>query len=135
VILDSSAVIAALLDEPDASWIVAATGAADEAGVGSATLAETGIVLHAKLGPSGRSLLGRFLEEAQIEVVAFTADHWPVAVDAYARYGRGRHRAALNFGDCLTYATAALATRPLLVVGDDFRHTDLETAGPPPRPV
>jgi len=95
-------------------------------GVGAATLAETGIVLTARLGVAGRSLLARLLQEAGAETIPCTAAHWPIAVDAFTRYGKGRHPAALNFGDCLTYATCRLAARPLLCVGDDFPQTDLE---------
>jgi uncharacterized protein with PIN domain len=61
-----------------------------------------------------------------IEIVPFTGLHWQRAVDAFARFGKGRHPAALNFGDCMTYATAALARQPLPCRGDDFRKTDLE---------
>jgi ribonuclease VapC len=61
-------------------------------------------------------------------VVPFGEDHWPVAVDAYARFGNGRHPASLNFGDCLTYAVARLAEQPLICVGDDFAKTGLPIA-------
>lgn len=58
----------------------------------------------------------------------FADDHGVVAVDAFLRFGKGRHRANLNFGDCLSYAVATLAARPLLFAGEDFRHTDIEAA-------
>lgn len=58
----------------------------------------------------------------------FGDEHWKAAVDAHAEYGRGRHKAALNFGDCLSYATAKLAGAPLLCTGSDFARTDLELA-------
>ena len=61
-------------------------------------------------------------------IVPFADEHWRVAVDAYTRFGKGRHRAGLNFGDCLTYAVARLAEQPLLFVGDDFRKTDVVVA-------
>ena len=61
-----------------------------------------------------------------IAIVPFTDLHWQRTIDAFARFGKGRHPAALNFGDCMSYATAALARQPLLCVGDDFRKTDLE---------
>jgi ribonuclease VapC len=60
--------------------------------------------------------------------VPFGEGHWPVAVDAFIRFGKGRHPASLNFGDCLTYAVARLADQPLICVGDDFAKTDLTTA-------
>jgi ribonuclease VapC len=126
VIVDSSAVLAILLQEP--GWQPLVERIADEhgaAGIGAPTLVETGIVLSARLGATGKSLLARFVQESAILEVAFTAAHWPVAIDAFLRYGKGRHPAALNFGDCLTYATAAVAGEPLLCVGDDFTKTDL----------
>jgi ribonuclease VapC len=83
------------------------------------------VVLTSKLGPRGRTLLGRLLQEARIAIVPFTDEHWPIAIDACARYGKGRHAAALNFGACLTYAVARLAGQPLLHVGEDFARTDL----------
>jgi len=89
---------------------------------------ESSMVLCARLGRAGKTLLARFLEEAEIEVVEFTADHWTVAADAFIRYGNGRHPAGLNFGDCMTYAVAKLAGEPLLCLGDDFPATDLELA-------
>src|SRR2546422_564477 len=72
--------------------------------------------------------LRRFLQESGLVPIPFGEAHWREAVEAYARFGRGRHRAGLNFGDCLSYATARLAGRPLLCVGDDFKKTDLALA-------
>ena len=92
------------------------------------TLAETGIVLTARIGDRARTLLARFVDEADLVAVPFVDEHWPAAIDAYARFGRGRHPAGLNFGDCLTYATARIAGEPLLCLGDDFAKTDLELA-------
>ena len=97
-------------------------------GVGAATLVETGIVLVARRGRPGRTLLARFVADAGISTVAVTDEHWGVAVDAFARYGKGRHAAALNFGDCLTYSVARVAQQPLLCVGEDFSQTDLPLA-------
>jgi ribonuclease VapC len=128
VIVDSSAIISVLLREPDHKRLVDALASADRVGVGGPTLAETGMVLVARLGIPGKSLLARFVQEVPVDVVAVGPGHWTVAVDAFARYGKGRHRAALNFGDCLTYAVARIAAEPLLCVGDDFPCTDLELA-------
>jgi ribonuclease VapC len=89
---------------------------------------ETGIVLVARVGVPGKTLLARFVQEADLAVIPFTLDHWPVAIDAFVRFGKGRHRAALNFGDCLTYAVARLADEPLLCLGNDFAQTDLPLA-------
>lgn len=126
MIVDSSALVAILLAESGHDVLVEKIARASVVGVGSPTLAETGIVLTARLGVTGRSLLARLLHEADAETIPCTAAHWPVAVDAFTRYGKGRHPAALNFGDCLTYATCRLAGRPLLCVGSDFPQTDLD---------
>jgi ribonuclease VapC len=126
VIVDSSAIVAILLREPGWEPLVDRLAATDVApGVGAPTLVETGIVLAARLGIPGKTLLARFLQESGLRTVTFTADHWPVAVDAYLKYGKGRHPAALNFGDCLTYAVSRVASEPLLCVGEDFAKTDL----------
>lgn len=125
MIVDSSALVAVILGEPGHERLLDALGVHD-AGVSAATLAETGIVLAARLGIAGRTLLARFVEESGMEVVPFSDRHWGVAAEAFLRFGKGRHPARLNFGDCLTYATARLAGEPLLCVGDDFSRTDLE---------
>lgn len=127
MIVDASALVAIALREP--GWEVLVDKlSAGPAGAGAPTLAEAGLVLLAKLGPRGRSLLGRLVQQAEIAVVPFTEEHWPIALDAYARFGKGRHPAALNFGDCLTYAVASVALQPLLYVGEDFAKTDLPRA-------
>jgi ribonuclease VapC len=126
VIVDSSAVVAILLREPGWESLLEQVASAPSVGIGAATLVETGIVLAARLGIPGKSLLARFVQESELTVVPVTAEHWSVAVDAYLRFGKGRHPAALNFGDCLTYAVAVIAGEPLLFVGDDFTKTDLE---------
>ena len=128
MILDSSAVIAIMLREPGAEDLVGKLARAQGAGIGAPTLAETGLVLTVKIGRRGREAPTRVVHEAGIVIVPFGEEHWRVAVDAYARFGRGRHPAALSFGDCLTYATARLADQPLLCVGDDFSKTDLPLA-------
>lgn len=125
MILDSSAIIAVLLDEPDARRLGLLIGAATDCRVGAPTLVETMMVLTGRRGPIGRTLLGSFLHEKDVEVVPFSDQHARIAQDAFARYGKGRHPAGLNFGDCLTYAVAAVAQEPLLCVGDDFPQTDL----------
>jgi ribonuclease VapC len=130
VILDSSAVIAILLKQPGYERLRDRLAAAEWAGIGTPTVVESSLVLCARLGRVGKTLLARFLEEAEIQIVAFTAEHWTVAADAFIHYGKGRHRAGLNFGDCMTYAVAKLAGEPLLCLGDDFPATDLELAGP-----
>jgi ribonuclease VapC len=126
VIVDSSALIAVLLREADHKRLVDALAAAPRVAVGGPTLAGTGMVLVSRLGVRGKSLLARLVQEAEIDVVSLGPGHWTVAIDAFMKYGKGRHPAALDFGDCLTYAVARVAAEPLLCVGDDFPRTDLE---------
>lgn len=78
-----------------------------------------------RYGPVGRTVLERVRQEFGLAVIDYTAEHAAIAVDAYARFGKGHHKAALNFGDCMTYAMARFSTEPLVAVGDDFPHTDL----------
>lgn len=80
------------------------------------------------MGADGKRLLALFVMEAELAVVPFGDAHWKAAADAYRRYGKGRHRAGLNFGDCLSYAVAKLANQPLLCTGSDFGKTDLAIA-------
>jgi ribonuclease VapC len=126
VIVDTSALVAITFAEPGYQELVAKLAGAPSAGIGTPTLAETGVVLAARLGHDSRDLVIRLLDEFGIEEIPFGDRHWREAVDAYLRFGKGRHKARLNFGDCLTYAVARLANEPLLFVGDDFPETDLE---------
>jgi ribonuclease VapC len=128
MILDTSAVIAVLLKEPGFELVFQKLAAAETIGIGAPTLAESGIVLRARLGIDPSGILGRFLQKFEIVTVPFGEDHWREAVEAYGIFGRGQHAASLNFGDCLTYAVAKLAGQPLLFIGRDFSKTDLEIA-------
>jgi ribonuclease VapC len=138
MIIDSSAILAVIGKEPGYEHIVHQLAASSATRIGAPTQLETGIVLTARFGPRGKTALARFLQESSIQTVAFGEAHASVALDAYSRFGKGRHRAALNFGDCCTYAVASLAGEPLLCLGDDFPQTDLpvvsldtrETLGP-----
>jgi ribonuclease VapC len=130
VILDSSAVVAVLRREPSHDRLLDRIAADTRPGIGAPTLVETAIVLTARVGDAARTLLARFLQEAEVAVLPFDGEHWPVALDAFERYGKGRDRAGLNLGDCLTYATARLAQEPLLALGNDFARTDLELVEP-----
>ncbi|GDY31077.1 type II toxin-antitoxin system VapC family toxin [Gandjariella thermophila] len=125
MIVDSSALIAIIGREPDHDRMEQALISADASKIGAPTRLEAGMVALARWGVRGKTLLARLLQERRIETIPFTDEHAEVALDAFHRYGKGRHPAALNFGDCLTYATAYLAAEPLLFVGDDFVHTDL----------
>ncbi|HXJ83772.1 MAG TPA: type II toxin-antitoxin system VapC family toxin [Candidatus Methylomirabilis sp.] len=129
MIVDSSAIVAIVLREPGWEGVVERLGAETAPAIGAPTLAQTGLVLTAKMGGKARTVLSRFIQETGLTVIPFAEEHWRgAAVDAYARFGKGRHAAALNFGDCLTYAVARLAGQPLLFVGDDFAKTDLRSA-------
>ena len=128
MILDSSALIRILFREPGWQDTLDAIRSADFAGVGTPTLAETGIALHHRLGDTASGMLERLLDELELHEIPFGEVHWREAVTAFRRYGKGRHPARLNFGDCLTYATASLSGEPLLYVGEDFGATDLERA-------
>jgi len=126
LIVDSSAILAIFFREKGANDLLSTIVAAEVVGIGAPTAAETGLVLTARLQHNATGDLLRFFRETGIEIVPFTDPHWQRSIDAYARFGKGRHPAGLNFGDCMTYATAALARQPLLCVGDDFRKTDLD---------
>ena len=126
MIIDSSAILAIFFRESGAEALMSTILDAEFAGIGSPTAAETGLVLTARLKHNATGSLLRFFQETGIEIVPFTDLHWQRAIDAYARFGKGRHPAALNFGDCMTYSTAALARQPLLCRGEDFPKTDLE---------
>jgi len=128
VILDSSAVLAILFREAGFETLFERLAADSNPGIGSPTLAETGIVLVARLGNSSRGRLTSFLAQSDVTIVPFGETHWRSAVDAFHRFGKGRHPAGLNFGDCMSYATAKLADQPLLCAGADFAKTDLRLA-------
>ena len=125
MILDSSAIVAVLKEEVGYEPLLSHLAEPGIA-VGAPTLVETAMVLGGSLGQDGVSLLSRFVRDLAVAIVPFGPDHWPVAAEAFLKYGRGRHPARLNFGDCLTYATAKLAGEPLLCLGGDFAQTDLQ---------
>ena len=129
MIVDTSALVAVVVREDGYEAILDKLDQPDVgAGMGTPTVAELGIVLSARLGTNARSIAADLLDHFEIAEVPFGEAHWRAAIDAFWRYGRGRHRARLNFGDCLTYAVAHLAGEPLLYVGDDFSATDLDPA-------
>jgi ribonuclease VapC len=125
MILDSSALVAIFTQESGHEGLIDAVAEAPAAGVGAPTLVEAGIVLSVRMRLDARPLLARFLHDFGIIVVPFGEDHWREALDAFNRFGKGRHPAGLNLGDCFSYAVASLAEQPLLCIGDDFRKTDL----------
>lgn len=127
MILDSSAIVAVVCDEePRHKLEVAIASCLSVCRIGTPTLVETSIVLRERFESTGSLLLDRFIQRQRMDVVSFGEAHWRIAQKAFERFGKGRHPAALNLGDCSTYATAALAGEPLLCIGDDFVRTDLE---------
>jgi ribonuclease VapC len=128
VILDTSAVVAVVRREQGAAHLFDKMNAADRLAIGTPSLVEATVVLVRRFGPSGRKGLHRFLEEREVLAVPFERRHWRAAQDAFIRFGKGRHPAALNLGDCMSYATASVADEPLLFVGNDFARTDIAPA-------
>lgn len=128
MILDSSVIVAIAMREPGHEELVRKLRSAHIVGIGAPSLTEAGMVLSSRLGVEPQSLLDRFLRDFGVVPVVFGEHHWREALEAFRRFGKGRHAAGLNFGDCLSYATARLAGHPLLFVGDDFPKTDIEAA-------
>jgi len=129
VIVDTSALVAILLGEPEAEVIIETLLDAGGAQLSAATLVELYAVADSRHQPAQRRRLDALLVELNIEIVPFTAEHAQTAREAYREYGRGSgHPARLNLGDCFSYALAAATAQPLLCVGDDFARTDLSIA-------
>lgn len=128
MILDTSAVVAIIREEQGEARFVKAIEGAATVGIGTPTLVEASLVLVRRMGVVGRLALAHFLEENDVVTIPFNEDHWKVAAVADIRYGKGRHPAALNYGDCMTYATARVAEHPLLFTGNDFVQTDIPAA-------
>ena len=126
--LDSSAVIAILFAEPGYLDLVDRILQADHARIGAPTLVETSLVFIGRRGGKSADPVQELIAELGVAVAPFGEAEARLAVDAFQRFGRGRHPAALNFGDCLAYATAAAARDPMLFVGDDFARTDISRA-------
>jgi len=128
MVIDSSALIALLLGEPETVSFVSAIAAASTRLVTAPSYLETAIVMVSRSGGEAQEKLDRLLSELAAEVVPFTHEQAILAVVAYRQYGRGSgHAAGLNFGDCFTYALAKLRDEPLLFKGNDFSRTDLRS--------
>lgn len=124
MILDSSIILSLLFKEPGSEQRLERLLAADYLGVSTATLLETGIVLVHRLGPQAAGMLERFLTLTGVTEIPFGPEHWREALECHIAYGKGRSQARLNFGDCISYATARVADKELAYVGDDFPITD-----------
>ena len=125
MVIDSSALLAILQREPQRRSFIEAIESADSARMSVASFVETSIVIETRYGPDGLRDLDRFLSRAAIELVPVDQEQGQLARSAFSRFGKGRHRAALNFGDCFSYAAAISLSEPLLFKGDDFMYTDV----------
>ena len=126
MVIDTSALLAVLLAEPEKDAFLSAMLDDPVRLVSTGTLLEASIVLAARGGEDNVHDLDRFVLDAEIEIVAFDHQHLALARTAWRRFGRGKHKAALNFGDCMSYALARSRDEPLLFKGEDFIHTDVE---------
>jgi len=127
MVVDSSALLAILLGEPECDAFLDAMASADRLLLSSVNALESAIVVRARKGPEGGRELDLLLHEASVDVIPFVAEQLALAVDAWERYGKGRHAASLNMGDCCAYALSLHSGEPLLFKGDDFPLTDLAT--------
>ena len=129
MVIDSSALVALLLGEPETPRFVAAIAAASKRLVSAPSYLETAIVMVGRSGSEAQDKLDRLLVEIAAEIVPFTRDQAIIAAAAFRLYGKGSgHGAGLNFGDCFTYALAKITGEPVLFKGDDFSRTDLSIA-------
>src|SRR5882724_8617328 len=126
MILDSSALVAIVLKEDGHESFVKKAQLARSIFVSAPTALETAMVLTGRLGHDARPLISALLRRLDAEIVDFNEHHYEAAVSAFLRFGKGRHPAGLNFGDCIAYALSALTGLPLLCTGEDFKHTDVQ---------
>lgn len=125
MVIDTSALVAMLTDEPDAPGLEAAVEADPVRLMSTASFVEAAIVIETRFGESGGRELDLWMHRAGVNLVAVDADQADTARAAYRRFGKGRHRAGLNYGDCFAYALAKTSGERLLCKGDDFSHTDI----------
>jgi ribonuclease VapC len=125
MVIDSSALVAILLDEPDAEALAGAIARDPRRMVSAFSLLEASVVLDNRKGAEAVAELEMLLADLDVAVVELTAAQSRTAREAYRRFGKGRHPAGLNLGDCCAYALALTLGEPLLFKGDDFPHTDV----------
>ena len=123
MLIDTSALVAILQREPERRGFVEAIESADSTRMSVASLMETSIVIESRYGAEGLRDLDRFIARAHIELIPVDQEQGQLARSAFSRFGKGRHRAGLNYGDCFSYAAAMALGEPLLCKGDDFIHT------------
>lgn len=126
MVIDTSAIIAMLTDEPEAEQFEVAVAADPVRLMSTASYLESAIVIEARFGEPGGRELDLWLHRAGVDLVAVDHDQADAARLAYRSYGKSRHNGALNFGDCFAYALAKISGHPLLCRGDDFAHTDID---------
>lgn len=126
MVIDSSALLAIFLREPERQAFLDVISQAGKRLVSAATVLETGIVLESKRGETAGREFDLFVFRMKIEIVPVDADQIEIARSAWRSFGKGRHPAALNFGDCFVYALAKFSGEPLLAKGQDFSLTDIE---------
>ena len=126
MVIDTSAIVAIFRAEPERRQFMQMIADADVRIISAATVLETGIVLESKRGENAGREFDLFLSRMQIAVVDVDAEQVEIARRAWRKFGRGRHRAALNLGDCFAYALAKTSGEPLLAKGDDFAQTDIQ---------
>ena len=124
MVIDTSALIAVLQREPEAPALESVMEKTPIRRLSAATLVETGIVLQARYGDHGEREIDLLVQRARIDVIPVTIEQADLARSAYRRFGKGRHPAGLNFGDCFAYALSVALDEPLLFVGEDFARTD-----------
>jgi ribonuclease VapC len=128
MVLDTSALVAMLLGEPERDRFITALADAEDSLISAATLLEASIVAQSKLGDGGVEDLDQLLSAAGVRCVAVDLAQVHAAREGFARFGKGRSDAALNYGDCFSYALATVTGRPLLFKGEDFSKTDVRAA-------
>jgi ribonuclease VapC len=128
MVIDTSALISLLSMEPESARLAAAIEADTTRLISAATVIEAGMVIESRHGPAGGRELDLLIAKAGLAIEPVTAEHTDVARDAWRRFGKGRHSAGLNFGDCFSYALAKVAGEPLLFKGGDFSQTDISAA-------
>jgi ribonuclease VapC len=125
MVIDTSAVLAILQREPESRRFLEVIESADSTRMSVASFVESSIVIESRYGAEGLHDLDRFISRASIELIPVDVEQAQLARTAFSRFGKGRHRAGLNYGDCFSYAAAISLGEPLLCKGDDFIHTDV----------
>src|SRR6056297_96165 len=128
MVIDTSAVLAVLQNEPERDTFIRFIVDAPIRRMSAATYVEAGIVLESRFGSAGTHQLILFVSRAEIQIAQLDLEQAEIALDAYRRFGKGRHAAGLNYGDCFSYVLATAKEEPLLYKGSDFPETDIQSA-------